>query len=246
MRFSDRVDNYIKYRPHYPEAILDYLKQENILKPGSVIADIGSGTGISSELFLKKKNIVYGVEPNKEMREAAERLLSEYQNFISIDGSAEETKLDNSSVDIVTAGQAFHWFDLNNAKKEFRRILKSNGYVVLMWNIRITEDSEFMRRYEKLLNDYGTDYKEVKCGNMKEEDMQRFFEGRYKIKKFKNADSFDLEGLKGRILSASYAPAEAEQGYKEMIKEIEKMFEEFKKNGKVTINYICEVYTGRV
>jgi ubiquinone/menaquinone biosynthesis C-methylase UbiE len=133
-RFSDRVENYIKYRPHYPPEVIDYLQSQNVLADSSVIADIGSGTGISTEMFLNNGNTVYGVEPNKEMREAAERLLKDYKNFVSVNGTAEETTLKNKSIDIVTAGQAFHWFDIPKSKAEFKRILKDTGYVVLMWN----------------------------------------------------------------------------------------------------------------
>ncbi len=131
-RFSNRVDNYVKYRPHYPAAVIDYLKKEKVLKDNYVIADIGSGTGISSELFLKNGNTVYGIEPNKEMREGGEKYLSGFKNFISINGTAEDTTLKENSIDVITAGQAFHWFDMVKAKKEFKRILKTNGYVVLI------------------------------------------------------------------------------------------------------------------
>ena len=131
-RFSNRVENYIKYRPDYPNEVIAFLKIQKLLTAESVIADIGSGTGISTELFLKQGNVVAGVEPNKEMREAGERLLKKYSNFKSIDATAENTTLENKSIDLVIAGQAFHWFDKEKSKKEFQRILKPNGTVVLM------------------------------------------------------------------------------------------------------------------
>ena len=135
-RFSSRVENYIKYRPNYPSKIIDFFIDNKLLSKKSVVADIGSGTGILSELFLKNGNKVYGVEPNNEMRKAAEIFLQKYPNFISIDGSAEETRLQEESVDLITAGQAFHWFNTKEAKKEFKRILKSDGSVTLIWNNR--------------------------------------------------------------------------------------------------------------
>src|SRR4029453_17979120 len=120
-RFSSRVEDYIKYRPSYPPALLDTLVTQCRLTPTAEVADIGSGTGLLSELFLRNGNRVYGVEPNREMREAGERLLSAYPSFVSVDGRAEATMLDDASVDFVTAGQAFHWFDPPHARREFMR-----------------------------------------------------------------------------------------------------------------------------
>src|SRR3954447_4559397 len=122
-RFSNRVEDYIKYRPNYPRALVRLLEAECGMTGASVIADVGSGTGILSELFLKNGNRVYGVEPNREMREAGERLLASYTNFVSVDGRAEATTLDDASVDFVTAGQAFHWFDPPRTRREFVRVL---------------------------------------------------------------------------------------------------------------------------
>ena len=146
-RFSNRVENYVKYRPNYPKKIISFLEKEIGLSSSSIIADIGSGTGISSEMFLKNGNIVYGVEPNKEMREAAERLLAEHPNFKSINGTAEDTTLAANSIDILSAGQAFHWFDVIKTEIEFKRILKNGGWVVLVWNERETNSSLFLKAY---------------------------------------------------------------------------------------------------
>jgi SAM-dependent methyltransferase len=245
-RFSDRVDNYIKYRPHYPPQILDYVKAQNVLSDDSVIADIGSGTGISTELFLKNVNTVYAVEPNKEMREAAERLLSGYKNFISVNGTAESTTLPNESIDLIIAGQAFHWFDIPNAITEFKRILKSGGNVVLMWNVKQLDSSPFMRDYEKMLLEYGTDYQEVKHENLGEDIFKKFYANGCDVKTFPNEQVFDLEGLKGRLLSSSYAPNEQSEDYKPMITVLETIFNKHNKNGKITFDYITQVYSGKL
>ncbi len=133
-RFSSRVENYIKYRPSYPIEIIDFLKEKNILTENTIIADIGSGTGILTRMFLDNNNQVYGVEPNKDMREAAEKLLQGFTNFTSLEGSAESTGIEENCVDLITAGQAFHWFDVEQAKREFKRILKPNGNIALIWN----------------------------------------------------------------------------------------------------------------
>jgi ubiquinone/menaquinone biosynthesis C-methylase UbiE len=126
-RFSSRVENYIKYRPGYPPAMLDLLKEKCGLTGGSMVADIGSGTGILTELFLRNGNQVIGVEPNREMREAAERLLGKDPKFTSVSGTAESTTLKDQSVDFIAASQAFHWFDREQARREFLRVLKPGG-----------------------------------------------------------------------------------------------------------------------
>ncbi len=150
-RFSSRVADYVRYRPSYPSALLDLLRAECRLRPGHVIADIGSGTGFLSELFLKNGNRVYGIEPNKDMRQAGEEYLASYDGFSSIEGSAEATTLDDASVDFVTAGQSFHWFEPDSARREFVRILKPGGWMVIAWNDRRMEEAPFTRAYENIL-----------------------------------------------------------------------------------------------
>src|SRR5215218_5273176 len=174
-RFSTRVADYVKYRPGYPPSVLCLLEGECGLDSGSAVADVGSGTGILSELFLKNGNRVYGVEPNREMREAGERLLSSYTNFVSLDGRAEATTLEDTSVDFVTAGQAFHWFDPPHARREFMRILRPGGWVVLVWNDRRTTGTPFLEDYERLLLEYGTDYAAVSAKYMEESALSTLF-----------------------------------------------------------------------
>jgi SAM-dependent methyltransferase len=253
-RFSNRVDNYIKYRPDYPVEIITFLKQEGILKDDSIIADIGSGTGISSELFLKTGNMVYGVEPNKEMREAAERLLSKYSNFHSKDGTAEATKLLDNFIDVIIAGQAFHWFDKKKCRAEFKRILKPEGTVCLMWNDRRTDSTPFLRSYEDFIKMFATDYLEVNHKNIDESIFNDFFgTDNYKMKAFDNFQYFDLEGLKGRILSSSYMPPEGHKDFDYMMYVLKKIFNRFQENaclpdrqGKVTIEYDTRIYYGKL
>jgi ubiquinone/menaquinone biosynthesis C-methylase UbiE len=174
-RFSSRVENYIKYRPGYPAAILDLLKEQCGLTRASVIADVGSGTGILTELLLKNCSPVFGVEPNRDMREAAERLLGKHSNFTSISGTAECTTLKDQSVDVITAGQAFHWFDREKTRHEFLRILKPGGWVVLIWNDRNTTARPFFKAYEELLMTYATDYAAVNHKQIDPEMISAFF-----------------------------------------------------------------------
>ncbi|MDP8950409.1 MAG: class I SAM-dependent methyltransferase [Actinomycetota bacterium] len=155
-RFTNRVDHYVKYRPSYPRAALDLLKTECGLTSASLVADVGSGTGILSELFLENGNRVFGIEPNERMRETGERRLGRHPRFTSVAGTAEATTLDGDSVDFVVAGQAFHWFDPERARAEFSRILKPGGWVALVWNLRRKDATPFLAAYERLLEVYRT------------------------------------------------------------------------------------------
>jgi len=146
-RFSDRVEDYVKYRPGYPPQVIEVLRARCGLTPSSVVADVGSGPGNLARLFLDNGNEVFAVEPNAEMREAGKQSLGNRGGYRSVDGRAEGTRLENASVDFVTAGQAFHWFDWPHAKTEFRRILRPEGWVVLLWNERLTDSSPFLRDY---------------------------------------------------------------------------------------------------
>ena len=246
-RFSDRVENYVKYRPHYPEALLEFMKTECGLDQGSVIADVGSGTGISSELFLYNGNKVYAVEPNDEMRSAAEKIFSNDKNFISVNASAEETGLENNSVDFIIAGQAFHWFDLGKSKSEFRRILKKDGYFFIIWNSRIFREG-FMDDYDDLLlMKFGTDYDKVNHENIDEEVIRGFFSpNEFSVRNFYIFQEFDFEGLKGRLLSSSYVPNADDPASAEMLIALEKLFDRYNINGKVKMEYDTVVYFGRL
>ena len=246
-RFSSRVEYYIKYRPKYPNELIDFLREELALSPSSVIADVGSGTGVLSEMFLRNGNRVFGVEPNKEMREAAEDLLKEYPNFRSIDGSAESTTLDRESVDFVTAAQAFHWFDVQKSRAELSRITRPQGWTVLVWNARKTDSTPFLKAYESFLFRCGTDYQEVNQRNVDENVLNQFFgAGGYQLKVFSNAQVFDYESLKGRVLSSSYMPMEGHPKYESMIQELEKIFREYQAGGTVKFEYDTEMYYGRI
>ena len=243
-RFSSRVDNYSKFRPCYPQVIISFLESEKALYKDSIIADIGSGTGILSKLFLKNGNRVYGIEPNIDMRNAAELFLKKYQKFHSIDGSAESTNMEENSINIITVGQAFHWFDQIKARKEFSRILKPEGFVVIIWNNRKRSGSMFLEAYEDLLLKYGTEYRKISNIQI---DFENFYgigkntEG-YKREVFDNYQFLDYPGLKGRKLSISYAPLENHPNYNNMITELGKVFNGSNHNGLVKFEYETEIY----
>jgi SAM-dependent methyltransferase len=252
-RFSDRVADYVKYRPHYPVEILDLLADRCGLTPESVIADIGSGTGILTKLFLENGNPVIGVEPNKDMREAGEAYLAEYARFTSIDATAETTRLPKHAIDFVLAGQAFHWFDQAKTRAEFMRILKYGdrredcGWVVLVWNDRRIDSTPFMRDYEALLQTFGTDYNEINHKNVQDPAVFRaFFGGDVEEARFDNVQRFDFDGLMGRLHSSSYVPAKDHPHYAPMAVRAAEIFDAHAANGKVAFEYDTRVYYGQM
>lgn len=247
-RFSSRVDNYVKYRPSYPAAVLDLLERECGLSPDWAIADIGSGPGNLTRLFLDNGNKMYGVEPNREMREAGERLLAGYPAFTSVAGAAEATTLTDASVDLVVAGQAFHWFDQGRARQEFARILGPPQWVALVWNERRIDSTPFLVAYEKLLLAYGTDYAQIGRHDAADTPaLERFFgPGGYARMTFENRQVFDYEGLRGRLLSSSYAPEAGQPGHDAMLQELRALFDRYQEGGTVAVEYDTTVYDGRL
>lgn len=245
-RFSNRVENYVRYRPGYPPAIVDLLKTECGLDSDSVIADIGSGTGKLAEIFLNNGNVVIGVEPGDEMRVAAESILTGYTKFQSVAGTAEATTLTGSSVDIIVAGQAFHWFDPARSKVECRRILKPNGWVALIWNERQTDSTPFLQAYEKLLLTLGTDYSVIRHENAYEAIENFFAPQKPRTNWFPNCQKFDFESLKGRLLSSSYTPEPSDPQFGPMISTLEAIFREYQQEGLVQFEYDTRVFYGQL
>lgn len=245
-RFSNRVEAYVRYRPGYPPELLDCLTREFGLQPAHRIADLGSGTGISAELFLRHGNAVCGVEPNADMRAAAEKLLVKYANFQSVSGAAEATTLPPQSVDWVVAGQAFHWFDAARAREEARRILRPGGQVALFWNVRL-EHTPFLQAYEQLLCEFSIDYQQVRHQEAEPEGrIGQFFGATPFVRRgFANRQIFDLDGLKGRTLSASYTPPPEHPRHAAMAAELVRLFERFQENGAVAFEYETRLYVGR-
>jgi len=245
-RFSNRVQNYLKYRPGYPPAIIGLLESECGLTADSIIADLGSGTGFLSELFLRHGNQVFGVEPNREMRLAGETYLAQYPSFSSVNARAEVTTLPDRSVDFITAGQAFHWFDREKARAEFERILKPGGWVVLTWNGFRVEASPLNAAYQQIVLLYGTDYQEVRREVIGREIESFYLPLVCKCARFEFRQMFDFEGLKGRLLSASYTPEPDHPNYEPMLRDLRAIFDDHQKDGKVAFEYETEVYYGQL
>lgn len=246
-RFSDRVENYVRYRPGYPEGVLRTLQDEAGLPAESVVADIGSGTGISAAIFLQHGNTVFGVEPNRAMRTAAEELLRGFARFRSVEGTAESTTLPDHSVDLVTAGQAFHWFDVDRTRGEFARILRPDGRVALFWNIRRTDSTPFLRAFEALLQTHGTDYADVARRSADPLRVARLFgSGGFMRRVFANEQTLGWQPLRGRLLSSSYAPAEGQPGHEAMMEDLRRIFREHADRRTVRFEYDTEMFFGRL
>jgi SAM-dependent methyltransferase len=246
-RFSSRVDDYIKYRPHYPVEILDLLSAKCELTPESVIADIGSGTGILTKLFLENGNPVIGVEPNKEMREAGEAYLQDYARFNSVDGTSEATRLPGKAIDIIVAGQAFHWFDQAKARAEFMRILNDGGWVALLWNDRRVDSTPFLSAYEGLLQEFGTDYNEINHKNVQDKAVFNAFFGLPPSEAiFDNIQRFDFDGLMGRISSSSYMPGRDDPRYSALAQRAKAIFDKHQIGGLVAFEYDTRLYYGQM
>jgi SAM-dependent methyltransferase len=246
-RFSNRVADYVRYRPSYPAELIQTLQAEAGLTPQSTVADVGSGTGISADLFLQLGCTVYGIEPNADMRGAAEARFAAESRFRSTNATAEATSLPNASVDLIAAGQAFHWFDRDRTRAEFSRILRSHGYVALFWNSRRTESTPFLKGYEALLNEFATDYQQINHTNIDKGVIAQFFAGKpFETRSFPSFQDFDFDGLRGRLLSSSYAPAAGQPRHEEMLTALDRLFRDHQLDGKVRFEYDTELYFGRL
>ena len=245
-RFTKRAEFYARHRPSYPEEMFVFLRTEVRLESTHVIADLGSGTGILSEPFLRRGHTVYGVEPNGEMRAAAETALESRDRFQSVNGTAEATGLETSSIDLAVAGQAFHWFDPAKTHSELRRILKPSGRCALIWNDRLTDTSPFQIDYEQFLSTWGTDYDTVRATYENLDAIATVLGAGYTRTVFSNRQVLNREGLRGRVLSSSYIPQAADPRSDKMLEALDALFAEHQENGLVQIDYNTKLYLGSV
>ena len=246
-RFANRAANYVKYRPHYPKTVISWIKETIGLAQTALIADIGCGTGISSELFLEFGCKVVGIEPSDEMREAANEV---YRRFIetghyqTVKGTAENLPFEAHSVDVVLAGQSFHWFDAPKFHKEVKRVLKPEGWLIMMWNSRQRSGTPLLDAYEDLLLTHGTDYQAVHHMKNGDEEVRLVFSS-YQRKEFDNFKKESLAEAKGRMFSSSYTPAPADPASKRMLAYLKEIFAQTNEAGYVDFRYLTEVYIGK-
>ena len=245
-RFSDRVDDYLRYRPDYPPALVPSLLSHCELDSGAAVADIGSGTGIFSAHLLRHGLEVYAVEPNQPMRAAAEERLGGQPGFHSVDASAADTGLATASVDLVSAAQAFHWFNTDDARREFARILKPGGSLALIWNRRDLAQP-FQQVYDNLLREFAPEYGKVNHMSLERDDFAAFFAGGDPAElHFDNAQRLDFHGLLGRLKSSSYCPAEDSPLYIPLVNELLAQFDRHARDGHVDFHYDTQLYLGEI
>jgi SAM-dependent methyltransferase len=249
-RFSTRAEFYARARPRYPKALLEFCRTTLGLQPTHGVADVGSGTGFLSELFLQSGNQVFAVEPNKEMRMQAESNFGSNSSFISIDATAEDTGLDDASIDFIVAGQAFHWFDPIPTRREFARILKPKGWVLIVWNERRIVPGGFSEAYEAIGRKFSADKNRGARRAMATGEaaaMKEFFApDKCERATFSHSHSLDLSGLESLLLSASYMPLPGDTRCDEMLRETRDAFARFQSAGQVVLEYDTNAFYGRL
>jgi len=243
--FTSRADIYSKYRPSYPSEAINYLVGNFNLSKESLVADIGSGTGIFTKLLLEKAKTVFAVEPNKEMRTEAEKQLKKDKGFVSVEGVAEKIPLESKSVDFITAAQSFHLFDREQSKVEFTRILRDGGYVILIWNRRL-QNTDFLLEYEQIIQGNIPEYKDATNSPTSPEMIKAFLGKGYKLERFGNNQVYDWDKVIGRLNSSSYMPGKKTEAYISLEKSLYNTFVRYAGSGKVQFNYSTEVYSGKL
>jgi len=244
-RFSDRVADYARYRPDYPPVLLDWLRREHGVSADWDVADVGAGTGISSKLFLDAGHRVAAVEPNAAMRAAALEWLGGNPRFRAVAGSADATGLDDASVDLVSAAQAFHWFDPQAARREFRRILRPGRLVAVYWNTRRLAGTPFLEGYEALLQRHGTDYANVVERYADDDAMRAWFGNGWRgSARFAHAQWLDFDSLRGRLMSSSYVPKAGDPRQAPMLAELRELFERCQRDGRISFDYDTRIFVG--
>ena len=245
-KFTGLADNYTIGRPAYADAFIESLYSRYEFSKQSVIADIGSGTGKFAKQLLEKGSFVYCVEPNDDMRSVAVKELGKYRGFRSVDGTASETKMDAGSVDYVTAAQAFHWFDTVLFKKECKRILRNNGKVFLIWNIR-DASSEINQNSFEIYSKYCPNFKGFGGGVQKNDiRIKQFFEDRYEYIEFDNPLFYDQNTFISRSLSGSYSLRKGDEHFNEYLDALSNLFEKYSKDNVLTVANKTVAYIGKL
>ncbi len=242
---SERIENYLRYQPGYPKKLLNFLYEEVGFLRESVIADIGSGTGILTRLLLERGSRVVAIESDHQMRDIAERLLNdEFQRFVSLNATAENTTLSDESVNYIVCAHSLNSLNIDKCRDEFFRIIKPSGAVVFLYN-RLDQEEGFLKEHQSLLNQYRVYPEKNFSRELSENEIFRFYaSATYNHFSFPNRQSLDFEGARAILLSDSSLPEQGEDGYNDMLEELYNIFERYNQNRKVFINYTTEAYIG--
>lgn len=243
-RFSSRAPYYAAGRAGYPDSVMEYLGRDPGLAPHAVVVDVGSGTGLSAELFLRHGHTVYAVEPNPEMRRVAEEQLRGRPGFHSVEGRAEAAPLPDEVADLVVCASAFHWFRPREARREFRRLLRPGGAVAILRNGRNGKRSPFMRAYAQLFRRHAA---RVRDHANREGSVRDFFAGKpYSTAMLAYEEQLDFEVLRSRLLSYSTVPLPGDPGHEPMLAELRRLFDAAAQDGRVIFLGEVTLHVGRL
>jgi SAM-dependent methyltransferase len=243
--FSQKVADYLKSRPDYPLALFEQLTELGALSAGAIVADIGSGTGLLTGALLQRGHEVFALEPNDEMRAAAEANLQSFDRFRSRSGSAEVTGLTNASIDLVTAAQAFHWFDAPRARDECLRILRPQGQVALIWNDRVLTDV-LNQALDRVFAAFGGELRKVSMQQEERRQVPEFFgHAAYQTLSIEHKHWLDRAGFAALVFSRSYMPKRGSAAALEVEGEISRIFDKHAQAGQVLMRYQTLALVGR-
>jgi ubiquinone/menaquinone biosynthesis C-methylase UbiE len=245
-RFSGRVQAYLAYRPRFPREIVPFLREHGALRSGAVIADVGAGTGMLAEIFLEAGHRVLAVEPNVEMLEACRVLAAQHPALEVVEGSAEATTLPDASVDLIAVGRAMHWFDWPRAHREFQRILKPGGWVLVATNGHRDSGAPVSNRLSEILRKWRTDSAEADTRRDFSDRLQEFLDtSSWQRTTLHHAMTVDFATLLGYAESLTAIPRPGERGYDGMVAELRAVFEEYQRDGMLVTPLACQLFLGR-
>ena len=244
MVFENKASKYSEGRPSYAPEVINKILND-ILSTNGIVADIGSGTGVLTSEFIKKGYEIYAVEPNSDMRRKAEQKLSIYSNFHSVDASAENTGLNDKSVSLIIVASAFHWFDAIKFKQECMRVLRDNGVVCIIFNVRVYD--EFTKKQCKICKKYCDGFESLTHGYDKTINLiDDFYVGNYAVYEYDFPLEYTKQKFISRCLSSSYAPLPDSKNYEAYICEIKALLDETFKEEILNIANKTMMFVGKV